>query len=32
MVESQSVFQMIKGTNFEYDELHVFVFALSKFD
>lgn len=32
MVESKSVFQTIKGQNFVYDELHVFVFALSKFD
>lgn len=32
MVESKSVFQMVKGQNFMYDDLHVFVFALSKFD
>jgi len=32
MVESKSVFQMIKGQNFIYEDLHVFVFALSKFD
>lgn len=32
MVQSQSVFQMIKGQNFIYEEMHVFVFALSKFD
>lgn len=32
MVESKSVFQMVKAQNFIYEDLHVFVFALSKFD
>ena len=31
-MESKSVFQLIKAQNFIYDEIHVFVFALSRFD